>query len=130
MADISFWGNSWVGTGGNGSSDYNKLINKPVQNISISGSPVILSSLTTGIYNISGTWAILNNSEVFDTPDDDLFYVTNNAEHGCKVTRVSASGVYVITCPFGGTASDIVYDTVATATEVAEEVMDNLWGTF
>lgn len=130
MADISFWGNSGSGSSGSGASDYNKLMNRPVQNISVSGSPVILSSLATGVYNISGTWAILKNSEVFSTPDDDLFYVTNTSEQGCNVTRVSSNGVYVITCPFGGTVSDIVYNTVATVAEVTAEVMDSLWGTF
>ena len=128
MGDISFWGSSGGSSGEGGTHNYNELINKPVQNII--GSPVILSSLTTGIYNVSGTWAILDDSEVFDTPDDDLFYVTNDSEHGCKVTRISANGVYIITCPLGGIASDIIYDTVATVSGVTGEVIDSLWGNF
>lgn len=124
MEDISFWGNGGKGSGGSGTNNYNELINKPVHNLS--GNPVVLVSLPTGIYNISGTWAILNDSDTFDTPDDDLFYITNNTVIGCKVTRVSSNGVYVITCPVGGTAEDVVYDAVATT----EEVLNSLWGTF
>lgn len=60
MSDIPFWsGGSGGGTGG--VSNYDQLSNKPVTNIS--GSGIVISSLSTGVYNIDGTWKI--------TPDDD-----------------------------------------------------------
>lgn len=52
MSDIPFWsGGSGGGTGG--VSNYDKLSNKPVTNIS--GSGIVISSLSTGVYNIDGT---------------------------------------------------------------------------
>lgn len=127
MGDISFFGSCGRGGGGGGVSNYNELTNKPVQNLT--GNPIVLSTLQTGIYNISGTWTVVEGAEVFDTPADDLFYITN-ADNGCRVTRVSSNGIYNITYPTGGTPEEVQYDTVATVNDAVDEVMDNLWGTF
>lgn len=127
MGDISFFGGGGQGGGSGGVSNYNELTNKPVSNIT--GNPVIISSLSTGIYNINGTWTLIEGAEVYDTPADDLFYVTND-ENGCRLTRVSADGVYNATLPAGGSAGDVSYDTVATVNEAVGEVMENLWGEF
>lgn len=127
MGDISFFGGGGQGGGSGGVSNYNELTNKPVSNIT--GSPVIISSLSTGIYNINGTWTLVEGADVYDTPADDLFYVTND-ESGCRLTRVSSDGVYNAALPAGGSAGDVSYDTVATINEAVEEVMENLWGEF
>ena len=42
--------------GGGGTTNYDQLSNRPVQNIS--GDPVVISTLTSGVYNIDGSWVI------------------------------------------------------------------------
>ena len=72
MSDIPFWsGGSGGGTGG--VSNYDKLSNKPVTNIS--GSGIVISSLSTGVYNIDGTWKITPDDDERETLKDDLFYI-------------------------------------------------------
>lgn len=115
MTDLS-WINAVVslgsgggGTGGDGVTDYNLLNNKPVTNIS--GSPVIINSLSTGIYNIDGTWAITPDDKPRETRKDDMFYVLN--ENGvCKLTWISAGEIYTYSSDNNGSADSIVEDRV------------------
>lgn len=127
MEDISFFGGGGSSGGGSGTTNYNELTNKPVRNIS--GAPVVISTLTTGVYNVSGTWIMTDGAEVFETLEDDLFYVTKTAT-SCKLTRVSADGVYSANYILGDSPEKVEYDTVATVNEATTEVMNNLWGEF
>lgn len=124
MSDLPFWsGGSSGGGGGGGTTDYNALANAPVKNLT--GSPVVISTLSSGVYNIDGTWAITEDDTPRETGKDDLFYVWNEEEQ-VKVTWISAGNFYTYSVPSGGTADEIVEDSVATI----EKVVSQLIGTF
>ena len=127
MDDISFFGGGKGDSGGSGGgvTNYNALSNKPV--INLSGNPVVLSILSTGVYNVLGTWTVVSGAEVFDSPADDLFCVIRNSD-GFKATRISADGIQNMFLPIGGSANDVVYDSGAMVNEVAEQIKDELWG--
>lgn len=134
MADMS-WINSVAtlnggggGTGGDGVTDYNLLNNKPV--INITGNPVIISSLATGVYNIDGTWAVTANDKPRSTKKDDMFYVLN--ENGaCKLTWISAGEIYTYSSEKDGTADSIVEDRVTKESDTKNQGdIDDFVGTF
>lgn len=50
----SFYGRGGA-NGGNGTQNYNELVNKPVTNL-VSVTPINLSALTVGLYNIKGNF--------------------------------------------------------------------------
>lgn len=85
-------------------ANYDKLQNKPVVNLS--GTPVVVSSLVTGVYNIDGTWAMTLDDAERQTLKDDLFYVSND-ETGCHLTWVTAGKLYTYYVPANGSATDI-----------------------
>lgn len=125
MADMSFFpsGGGSSGGGGTGVTDYNQLSNRPV--INLTGDNVVISQLTTGIYNIKGTWKITDDDKIRGSEDDDLFYVLNNGET-CKLTWLCAGQIKKVTAPIGGKAKDIVIEEVATT----GDIVDQLVGTF
>ena len=71
MADIPFFaGVATSGGGSGGTTNYDMLINKPV--INVSGDPVVICDLETGVYNIEGTWSITSDDVKRETLKDDL----------------------------------------------------------
>ena len=119
MSDIPFWsGGSGGGTGG--VSNYDKLSNKPVTNIS--GSGVVISSLSTGVYNIDGTWKITPDDDERETLKDDLFYVKNDGDN-VKLTWISAGLIKTYGVPSDGGKDDIVEDSVATSSAVIADMI-------
>lgn len=90
------------GSGGGGTTNYDQLANRPVQNVS--GNPVVISTLPSGVYNIDGSWAITADSKQRATYKDDLFYVLN--ENGvCKMTWITAGDIYTYSSQNCGDAS-------------------------
>lgn len=119
MSDIPFWsGGSGGGTGG--VSNYDKLSNKPVTNIS--GSGIVISSLSTGVYNIDGTWKITPDDDERETLKDDLFYVKNDGNN-VKLTWISAGLIKTYGVPSDGGKDDIVEDSVATSSAVIADMI-------
>lgn len=124
MADMPFFGGVVSGGGGGGgTTDYDALSNKPVVNMT--GTPVVICELETGVYNIDGTWAMTTDDTQKETLKDDLFYVFND-ETECKLTWISAGKIHTYHVPTGGTASDIEEDSIATT----EDVVASLIGSF
>lgn len=121
MADMPFFpGGSG---GGQGTSNYDALTNKPV--INLSGDPVVITELATGVYNIDGSWAMTEDSEPVNSLKDDLFYVRNDSGN-YKLTWITAGGIHTYGVPEGGTAEDVREDVVPTT----EEVVNSLVGDF
>lgn len=119
MSDIPFWsGGSGGGTGG--VSNYDKLSNKPITNIS--GSGIVISSLSTGVYNIDGTWKITPDDDERETLKDDLFYVKNDGDN-VKLTWISAGLIKTYGVPSDGGKDDIVEDSVATSSAVIADMI-------
>ena len=119
MSDIPFWsGCSGGGTGG--VSNYDQLSNKPVTNIS--GSGLVISSLSTGVYNIDGTWKITPDDDERETLKDDLFYVKNDGDN-VKLTWISAGLIKTYGVPSDGGKDDIVEDSVATSSAVIADMI-------
>jgi hypothetical protein len=119
MSDIPFWsGGSGGGTGG--VSNYDQLSNKPVTNIS--GSGIVISSLSTGVYNIDGTWKITPDDDERETLKDDLFYVKNDGEN-VKLTWISAGLIKTYGVSADGSKDDIVEDSVATSSAVMADMI-------
>ncbi len=119
MSDIPFWsGGSGGGTGR--VSNYDKLSNKPVTNIS--GSGIVISSLSTGVYNIDGTWKITPDDDERETLKDDLFYVKNDGDN-VKLTWISAGLIKTYGVPSDGGKDDIVEDSVATSSAVIADMI-------
>lgn len=119
MSDIPFWsGGSGGGTGG--VSNYDQLSNKPVTNIS--GSGIVISSLSTGVYNIDGTWKITSDDDERETLKDDLFYVKNDG-YNVKLTWISAGLIKTYSVPPNGGKDDIVEDSVATSSAVIADMI-------
>lgn len=124
MADLS-----WVaaltemggsGGGGTGVTDYNQLSNRPV--INLTGDNVVISQLTTGVYNIDGTWKMTPDDAERTTGKDDLFYVFNDST-GSRMTWVCAGQIKTFGVPEGGTAADITESETATVEEVAGQLV-------
>lgn len=123
MADLSFFPGGKDNSGGGGSggtTDYNELRNRPVTNIN--GKGVVVSSLSTGVYNIKGTWKMTEDDTERDTLDDDLFYVLQ-ADNETKLTRISAGEIKTFRVPAGGGASDVVVDEMATAGGISTQLV-------
>lgn len=119
MSDIPFWsGGSGSGTGG--VSNYDQLSNKPVTNIN--GSGIVISSLSTGVYNIDGTWKITSDDDERETLKDDLFYVKNDGDN-VKLTWISAGLIKTYSVPSNGSKDDIVEDSVATSSAVIADMI-------
>jgi len=119
MSDIPFWGGG-SGGGTGGVSNYDKLSNKPVTNIS--GSGIVISSLSTGVYNIDGTWKITPDDDERETLKDDLFYVKNDGDN-VKLTWISAGLIKTYGVPSDGGKDDIVEDSVATSSAVIADMI-------
>lgn len=122
MADLN-WASALTNFGGGGFagvSDYNLLQNRPV--INIAGTGVVISGLTTGVYNIDGTWKMTEDDNERATGKDDLFYVFND-ESGNRLTWVSAGKIKTFRVPSGGTAEDITESETATIEEVADQLV-------
>lgn len=124
MSDVSFLvsmvnksGNS---TEGGGTTNYDMLTNQPIRNIS--GTKVNLSTLDSGVYSISGTWCMCADDVERDTPNDDLFFVSNGND-SCTVTRISAGHIYTLSLPIGGTAANIEDGAVATWGDLADSMV-------
>ena len=123
MADLSFFPGGKDNSGGGGSggtTDYNELRNRPVTNIN--GKGVVVSSLSTGVYNIKGTWKMTEDDTERDTLDDDLFYVLHS-DDGTKLTRISAGEIKTFRVPAGGSATDVVVDEMATAGGISTQLV-------
>lgn len=124
MADLSWtsalteMGSSGGGSGG--VSDYNLLQNRPVVNIS--GDSVVINALSTGVYNIDGTWKMTPDDAERTTGKDDLFYVFNDGA-GSRLTWVSAGQIKTFGVPDGGAAADITESEVATVDDVANQLV-------
>lgn len=124
MPDMPFFGSVIITGGGEGgTTNYDVLSNKPVVNLT--GSPVIICEQATGVYNIDGTWSITADDVIRETLKDDLFYVLND-DDGCKLTWVSAGDIRTFRVTKGGSASNIVEDSIATS----ENITSSLVGSF
>lgn len=119
MSDMPFWSGISTG-GGGGTSDYDQLSNKPVTNIS--GDGIVIAGLSTGVYNIDGTWKITADDTERETLKDDLFYVKNDGG-SVKLTWISAGQIKTYHVSAGGTSSDIVEENIATSSEVIAEMV-------
>lgn len=121
MADMSFFPGGGDGGGGSGgTTNYNALSNKPVTNLT--GNPIIIAELATGLYNIDGTWAITSDDTPKATLKDDLFYVSN--ENGeVKLTWITASKINTYSVPEGGTSKDIVEDSIPTVSSISYDLV-------
>ena len=120
MSDIPFWsGGSGSGTGG--VSNYDQLSNKPVTNIS--GSGIVISSLSTGVYNIDGTWKITSDDDERETLKDDLFYVKNDGDNVGEYNTGVFIGMEFIQCCFGHGIPARVLNVRRVHGEVAEVVV-------
>lgn len=119
MSDIPFWSRG-SGGGTGGVSNYDQLSNKPVTNIS--GSGIVISSLSTGVYNIDGTWKITPDDDERETLKDDLFYVKNDGEN-VKLTWISAGLIKTYGVSADGSKDDIVEDSVATSSAVMADMI-------
>ncbi len=113
MADMSWMDALVIRSGGGGGSDaggvtnYDQLTNRPIQNVS--GSPVVVSRLPSGVYNIDGTWAITADESPRDTRKDDMFYILN--ENGvCKLTWITAGDIFTYSVQIEGDAASVVPD--------------------
>lgn len=125
MADLNWalaLANIGGGGGSGGVSDYNELQNRPV--INITGTDVVISGLTTGVYNIDGTWKMTADDTERTTGKDDLFYVFND-DSGCRLTWISAGVIKTFGVPSGGTVSNITESETATVEEVANQLVGN-----
>lgn len=121
MSDMPFFPGGGGG-GGGGTTDYDALSNKPVVNLT--GSPVVITALSTGVYNIEGTWAMTPDSDPVNTLKDDLFYVANDGAE-CKLTWITAGGIMTYSSPTDGTKDDVQTDTIATTEEVIESLVSD-----
>lgn len=83
---------------------------------------IVISVLSTGVYNIDGTWKMTPDDQERATGKDDLFYVFND-ESGTRLTWVGAGKIVTYNVPQGGTADDIVESEVATIDEVADQLV-------
>lgn len=121
MADMPFFpAGSGSGGGSGETTNYDTLSNKPVTNLT--GSPVVIASLATGVYNIDGTWAMTSDDSPKITLKDDLFYVAN--ENGeVKMTWITAGKIKTYSVPESGTASEIVEDEVPTAGSISFDLV-------
>lgn len=124
QSDIDTWIKQPASGGGGGGeggvTDYNMLQNRPV--INITGNGVVISSLTSGVYNINGTWKMTPDDANRDTGKDDLFYVFNDIA-GSRLTWISAGQIKTFGVPDGGTAADITESEVATVGEVSDQLV-------
>lgn len=120
MSDIPFFVGAGSSGGAGGTTNYDMLTNKPV--INMTGDPIVICELGTGVYNIEGTWAITSDDAKRETLKDDLFYVSND-ENGCRLTWISAGLFHTYKVPAGGSASDIEEDTIATASGVISQMI-------
>lgn len=122
QSDVDTWIRQPVSGGGGtgGVTDYNMLQNRPV--INISGSGVVISALTTGVYNIDGTWKMTSDDGERNTGKDDLFYVFND-DSGSRLTWVSAGKITTFGVPSGGTAADITESETATVAEIVGQLV-------
>lgn len=103
--------------GGSSTTNYDQLSNRPIQNIS--GNPVIISTLQSGVYNIDGSWAITPDSKPRKTYKDDMFYVLN--EDGmCKMTWITAGEIYTYSSKKDGDASGVEEDRIAKENDFKE----------
>lgn len=110
------------GGGSGGTTNYDDLKNKPVTNLT--GDPVVISTLESGVYNIEGTWAMTADDEPKITLKDDLFYVSN--ENGeTKLTWITAGKINTYSVPDGGTASDINEGDVPTTETIADDLVSD-----
>ena len=74
------------GSGGGGVSDYNQLSNTPIKNlIGTETSPVDLSALSYGRYNIAGSYIIKSDDEIITLNEQQLFSVFYDSVTGNKV---------------------------------------------
>lgn len=124
MADLS-WATALTDNGGSGSgstgvSDYDQLTNRPV--INLTGENVVVSQLTTGVYNISGTWKITDDDETRNSDNDDLFYILNNGEV-CKMTWLCAGQIKKVVAPINGTVDEIIIENVATTEDIFNQMV-------
>ena len=105
--------------GGGGTTNYDQLSNRPVQNIS--GDPVVISTLTSGVYNIDGSWVITADDKPKATYKDDMFYVLN--EDGiCKMTWITAGEIYTYSSTNGGDASSVEEDRVTKESDCKDHI--------
>ena len=117
--DMPFFSGGGGGSGG-GTSNYDELSNKPVTNLT--GDPVVIATLETGVYNIEGTWAMTDDDTPKVTLKDDLFYVSN--ENGeTRLTWISAGRINTYSVPEGGTAEDIETGDIPTTDTIAEDLV-------
>lgn len=74
------------GSGSGGVSDYNQLSNTPIKNlIGTENSPVDLSALSYGRYNVAGSYMYNSNGEVITLTEQRVFSVYNDSITGEKV---------------------------------------------
>jgi hypothetical protein len=123
MADQSFFPNNGSGGGGgSGTTNYNDLTNRPVTNLA--GSGIVISGLSTGVYNIDGTWKMTADDAERTTEKDDLFYVKNDAS-GSHLTWVTAGKIYTFSVVAGGTAADIEEGELASTDDITDALVGN-----
>jgi hypothetical protein len=103
-------GGSGGGGDGGGTSDYDQLSHKPIANLS--GDPIVIATLLTGVYKITGSWSLLDGSAVTAATDGGIFFVENTPQT-YKVTVLQANSIVSAACPVDGTEADIIVDNMA-----------------
>lgn len=116
------------GDSGGGITNYDQLSNRPVQNIS--GNPVVINTLPSGVYNIEGSWVITADGNPRATYKDDMFYVLN--ENGvCKMTWITAGEIYTYSSANSGDASSVEEDRIAKESDCKNNTdLDDIVGDF
>lgn len=125
MADLPFFiAGGGGGSGSGGVTNYDELTNRPVTNIT--GTGIVISDLTTGVYNIKGSWKMTADDVERETLEDDLFYVMNNDSES-KLTWISAGQIKTFSVANGGSAADIEESNIGSSDSIDP---DSLIGTF
>lgn len=125
----SFYGCHGIasGSGGGGVSDYNQLSNTPIKNlIGTETSPVDLSALSYGRYNVAGSYVTTTNGEVVTLTEQRVFSVYNDSVTNEKVVYYESiqNGEIVytyITYAEDGTVT--VEDKVLVSTAYIDEIL-------
>lgn len=123
----SFYGCHGVASGGGGVSDYNQLSNTPIKNlIGTENSPVDLSALSYGRYNIAGSYVIASDSEVITLDDQRVFSVYNDSVTGDKVIYydiIKNGEVVHMYITYGNDGSTKEEEKVLVSTDFVEEAL-------
>lgn len=84
-----------IAEGGNGSSNYNELDNKPIINLTSSATnPIIVDTLEQGIYKINGQYKISSLvNTTFISMIGDLIYIDKTESNSISIKKVTSKDI-------------------------------------